>query len=145
MPRAILSAIVAIGAVVCCVSGLRAQPVTCAADAARDWMVETMAAGTSSAPIRPADCATVEQTPPDFSWPDHGPGARYEFSLTLPNGTTRRRVTARNWIAWDEALPPGVYQWRVRVLPGAGEVGDHVADLQRRHPVKVFRGQVEAS
>ena len=123
MPPAIRSAIAAIGVVVCCVSDLRAQPAACAADVARDWMVETLAAGTSSAPIRPAECATVGQTPPDFSWPDHGPGARYEFSLTFPSGTTRRRPTARNWIAWDEALPPGVYQWRVRVLTGTAADG----------------------
>src|SRR5437773_5827135 len=106
MPRAIRSAIAAIGVVLLCVADLRAQPATCADDAARDWMVETMAAGTSSAPIRPADCATVEQTPPDFSWPDRGAAARYEFSLTFPNGTTHRLPTARNWIAWGEALPP---------------------------------------
>jgi len=125
MPLAIRSAIAAIGVVLYCVSDVRAHPAACADDAARDWMVETTASGTSSAPIRPADCATVEQTPPDFSWPDHGQGARYEFSLTFPQGTTRRRITERNWIAWDEALPAGSYQWSVRVLTRTDEEGDN--------------------
>ncbi len=95
-----------------------AQGAACGGAAPSDWMASSRR---SSAPVRPTDCATVEQTPPDFSWPDHGPGARYEFRLTSPDGATRRRTTERNWIAWDEALAPGEYRWEVRLLPQSGQ------------------------
>lgn len=81
-----------------------------------DWMANVPLRD-SSAPVQPADGATVEQTPPDFSWPHRGPGVRYEFELVGPDGRAGRRATGHhNWIAWDEALPPGRYGWRVRAL-----------------------------
>lgn len=97
-----------------------AQAGACAAEASPDWM-SSVPLSRSSAPVRPADCAHVEQTPPDFSWPDHGPGSRYEFRLIHPDDAAKRRTTERNWIAWDEALPPGEYRWQVRLLPDKGE------------------------
>jgi len=68
--------------------------------------------------VRPADCAAVEQTPPDFSWPDHDPKARYTVTLTYPDGSARSLAAPQNWINWDEALPPGDYAWRVRLESG---------------------------
>lgn len=68
------------------------------------------------APMRPADCAVVEQTPPDFSWPAHGAGGPYRFALTFPNGKTELRNLNHNWIAWPAALAPGAYRWRVTVM-----------------------------
>jgi hypothetical protein len=67
----------------------------------------------SSARVRPADCATVEQTPPDLSWPDLSSDAQYQVTLTYPDGRTRSNTVAHNWINWDEVLPAGSYTWRV--------------------------------
>jgi hypothetical protein len=92
-------------------------------DGPPDWM-GTIPLSRSSAPVRPAGCARVEQTPPDFSWPDFGPGSRYEFRLTYPDGTARSSATERNWIAWSEALPPGEYRWQVRLVPKTGQGAD---------------------
>jgi hypothetical protein len=125
MPLCISFASAVCGMVFACAAAASARSTACADDDARDWMVETTASGASSAPIRPADRAIVEQTPPDFTWPDHGPDARYEFNLTFPQGVTRRRITERNWFAWDEPLPLGRYQWRVRVLTKSGANGDN--------------------
>jgi hypothetical protein len=65
---------------------------------------------------RPADCARVEQSPPDFSWPASAPGATYEFRLRYPDGRSRTVLTGRNWLAWPQVLPPGEYQWQIAVL-----------------------------
>ena len=78
------------------------------------------------APVRPADCATVEQTPPDFSWPARSGASQYRFALTFPTGKTEVRRVDHNWIAWPEALAPGAYRWRVTTMqegsPGSQEV-----------------------
>src|SRR2546426_2355477 len=79
-----------------------------------------MASTGSSAPVRPSDCATVEQTPPDISWPDLSSDAQYQVTLTYPDGGTQTRTAPQNWINWDEVLPPGNYTWRVRATNASG-------------------------
>jgi hypothetical protein len=109
-----------LGIVLCSAPDAEGQSAACTDQAIPDWML-SVPLSNSSAPVRPADCASVEQTPPDFSWPDHGPGSRYELKLSYPDGTARSATTERNWINWNEALPPGEYRWRVRLLPKTGE------------------------
>ncbi|HET6264546.1 MAG TPA: DUF4962 domain-containing protein [Usitatibacter sp.] len=70
------------------------------------------------APIRPADCAVVTQTPPELTWPPQDGRHTYVVSLTHPGGRTESRTTPENWIVWDRALPPGDYQWQVKVKDG---------------------------
>jgi hypothetical protein len=69
-----------------------------------------------AAMVRPRECSTVEQNPPDFSWPHVG-GGPYTVNLTFPDGHTESRVAANNWLNWDETLPAGSYVWTVT---GAG-------------------------
>ena len=90
----------------------------CVPDPTPDWISEVPMSASPVNP-RPADCAVVEQTPPDFSWPDHDPQARYTVTLTYPDGTSRNLAAPQNWINWDEALPAGDYAWRVRLESGA--------------------------
>ena len=70
-----------------------------------DWMT-AVPLQQSSAGIRPADGAEVEQTPPDFSWPALGPGASYRFVLRYPDGSEQSRTGGAHWLNWHEALPP---------------------------------------
>jgi hypothetical protein len=95
---------------------LAAQAQTCVPDTTPDWMAST----SSSAPIRPADCATVTQTPPDFSWPDLSSDAEYVVTLTYPDGHTRSNAVAQNWINWDEVLTTGSYTWQVQATSASG-------------------------
>src|SRR4051812_41055728 len=66
------------------------------------------------APVRPADCATVTQTPPEITWPPQNGKNTYTIALTLPDGKVETRTTSNNWLLWDRALPPGRYSWRVK-------------------------------
>ena len=66
-----------------------------------------------AAEIRPKHGATVEQTPPDFSWPDVGNDARYSVTLTHPDGRKRTVAAPQNYLNWDEPLAPGEYSWAV--------------------------------
>lgn len=77
-----------------------------------------------AAPIQPADCTTVAQTPPDFGWSDQGPGAKYRFTLFFPDGKSRTRDTDKNWMAWPESLEPGEYGWRVEVFRKTQSTGE---------------------
>lgn len=90
---------------------------SCVPDSTPDW-ISQVPMSASPVLVRPADCAVVVQTPPDFSWPDHDPKARYTVTLTYPDGSNRSRAAPQNWINWDEALPPGDYTWRVRLDSG---------------------------
>lgn len=67
------------------------------------------------APIRPLDCSTVTQTPPEFTWPPQQGNNTYALVLKLPNGQVHTRTTSRNWLLWDRMLPPGNYSWHVQV------------------------------
>jgi hypothetical protein len=100
---------------------LAAQGQPCLPDPAPDWISAVPASASTVIP-RPADCAVVEQSPPDFSWPDHDPQASYTVTLTYPGGASRSLAAPQNWINWDEALPPGDYTWRVRLESGGTEV-----------------------
>ncbi len=75
---------------------------------------------TQLAPVRPADCSTVTQSPPEFSWPPQSGENTYTVTLTLPGGKSETRKTSANWILWDQPLPPGAYTWRV-TSSGASE------------------------
>ncbi|HEX6267623.1 MAG TPA: heparinase II/III family protein [Burkholderiales bacterium] len=89
-----------------------------AAHADGDWLLVD---DPLAAEIRPADGATVEQTPPDFSWPDVDPRARYTVTLTYPGGKVRSLPAPQNYINWDEVLPPGRYKWTVTAAGPASE------------------------
>src|SRR5690349_1431044 len=67
------------------------------------------------APVRPADCSTITQTPPEFTWPPQDGPNTYVVSLVHPDGEREYRATKENWLVWDKALPPGEYRWQVEV------------------------------
>ena len=97
---------------------LAAQGQSCVPDPTPDWITQVPMSA-STVITRPADCAVVEQSPPDISWPDHDAQASYTVTLQYPDGSSRSLAAPQNWINWDEALPPGEYAWRVR-LESAG-------------------------
>jgi len=78
-----------------------------------DWM---SAADVWNMPVKPADGAICEQTPPDFSWPFRDWTRAYDFELTYPDGTIKNREVVGNWLLYDEKLEPGEYAWRVRPI-----------------------------
>src|SRR5689334_19802927 len=61
------------------------------------------------APVRPADCGTTAQTPPEFTWPPRKEDASYQVILKFPDGRAESRTTTHNWLLWNEALKPGTY------------------------------------
>src|SRR6188508_309316 len=75
-----------------------------------------------SAPVRPANCARVRQTPSEFTWPTVGPAptkdAYATITLTFPDGRKESQSTPYNWLAWDEPLPPGEYRWHLTRADG---------------------------
>jgi hypothetical protein len=83
----------------------------CAQDAPDDWMAVK---DPLAAQVRPRDCAAVEQTPPDFSWPDISRDARYEVTLTYPDGRKKTVAAPQNYLNWPEVLPAGRYSWKVK-------------------------------
>lgn len=83
----------------------------CAQDAPDDWMAVK---DPLAAQVRPRDCAAVEQTPPDFSWPDISRDARYEVTLTYPDGRKKTVAAPQNYLNWPEVLPAGRYAWKVK-------------------------------
>jgi uncharacterized protein DUF4962/heparinase II/III-like protein len=76
------------------------------------------------APVRPTDCLTLTQSPPEFTWPAQGGNTRFTYTLALthPDGHTETRATTQNWLAWDKVLPPGDYTWTLKSAPNH-EVG----------------------
>jgi hypothetical protein len=93
----------------------------CARDATADWM----SGDALAAQVRPGDCAEVEQTPPDFSWPDIGTDARfrdarYELTLTYPDGRKKTLAAPQNYLNWNEVLPAGEYSWQVKAASARG-------------------------
>jgi hypothetical protein len=89
----------------------------CVPGKAADWMAVSDAL---AAMVRPADCLTVQQTPPDFSWPDISRDAKYTLQLTYPGGQTKSLSAPQNWANWIEALPPGTYTWTVTATDSGG-------------------------
>jgi hypothetical protein len=67
------------------------------------------------APVRPPDCATTTQTPPEFTWPPRKGDDSYQVIVKFPDGRVESRTTPRNWLLWDQPLPPGTYTWQLRV------------------------------
>ena len=67
------------------------------------------------ASVRPADCATVLDGPPQFTWPMQDGRNTYTIALHFPDGHTETRSTSSNWLAWDRAVPAGNYTWSVSV------------------------------
>lgn len=88
--------------------------------AAADWISALTAADALAAPVRPADCSTAVQSPPDFGWPDLGAGARYALRLTYPDGRQRTLSAPANWLNWDERLAAGSYAWQIEATDAAG-------------------------
>jgi len=85
-------------------------PATCPAKS--DILVRSDA---TLAPVRPADCGLLSQTPPQFTWPPQNGRNTYTVLLTLPDGKVESRTTTRNWLMWDHPLPNGHYSWRLKV------------------------------
>jgi hypothetical protein len=133
-----------LGLVACAACGA-AQ--ACAPGSGSDWMA---ASHPLAQAIRPADCAVVQQTPPDFSWPEVANDARYEVTLTYPDGRQRSLRAPQNYLNWDEVLPAGAYSWHVKLngaqtsqersfIVGAGAVPfvvPETAELLRRLKAK---------
>jgi hypothetical protein len=65
--------------------------------------------------VRPPDCASTTQTPPEFTWPPRKGDESYQVILKFPDGRIESRSTTRNWLLWDQALPAGTYTWQLRV------------------------------
>lgn len=78
-----------------------------------------------AAAVRPADCLTVQQTPPDFSWPDISKDAKYTVDLIYPGGQAKSAPAPQNWLNWSEVLPPGTYTWTVTVADANGTRKSH--------------------
>ncbi|CAG4882946.1 protein of unknown function [Georgfuchsia toluolica] len=89
---------------------------TCTPSATVDWMVTP---NPNAQDIRPPDCVTVQQTPPDFRWPDVITSGGYQVTLTYPDGHIRTLPATQNWLNWDEVLPAGIYSWAVSYVGGA--------------------------
>jgi hypothetical protein len=83
-----------------------------------DWLSRAPA---SAMPAMPAHCETVDQTPPQFAWPDQGETG-YQLELRDARNQIVRHVVERNWLLLDTPLPEGVYFWRVKpvAIPGKG-------------------------
>ncbi len=77
-----------------------------------DWM---SAAPALAMPVMPAHCETVDQTPPQFAWPDQGE-TRYQLELRDARKRITHHVADRNWLLLDTPLPAGEYFWRVKPL-----------------------------
>ena len=92
-----------------------AQAQTCAPSSTRDWMVSS---DPLAQDIRPGDCATVEQTPPDFRWPEVIASGSYLLTLTYPSGATKVLTVPQNFANWNEKLSAGTYSWTVSYAGG---------------------------
>src|SRR5262245_8317299 len=75
-----------------------------------------------AAAVRPRDGAAVEQTPPDFGWPELARDAKYELTLTFPGGRKKTLPAPQNFLNWPEQLPPGTYTWQVKAVNSRGTV-----------------------
>ncbi len=69
------------------------------------------------APVQPADCSVITQSPPEFTWPPLEGKDTYTLTLTAPDGASESRSTTKNWLVWDKALAPGRYSWTMTSTP----------------------------
>jgi hypothetical protein len=97
-----------------------AQAQVCSPATTADWMVSAGSKDSLAAWVRPADCAVVTQSPPDFGWPDLSADAKYQVTLTYPDGHTKALPATINWINWTETLPAGYYAWTVQATNSSG-------------------------
>jgi len=67
------------------------------------------------APVRPVDCARLYDTAADFAWPE-ARAKSFVVTLRYPDGRVATAPTNTNWLAWEEALPPGEYTWTVTAV-----------------------------
>ena len=81
---------------VICAAAIQAHPANAACAGQSDFLVRS---DPLLAPVRPADCSRVYQSPPDFTWPPQGGSNTYTVSHTFPDGHTETVSTARNWLA----------------------------------------------
>lgn len=97
----------------------RAAEVKCAVQ--QDFLVRS---DPLLAPVRPTDCLTLTQSPPEFTWPPQGGTTKFTYTLILthPDGRSESRTTSQNWLVWDKVLPPGTYTWTMKSAPN-NEVG----------------------
>ena len=100
---------------------IAAIPAHAACGSQKDFLVRS---DPTLAPVRPPDCASVAQTPPEFTWPPANGENTYQVLLKFPDGRVEARTTAHNWLLWDAALPPGTYTWQVRVSGAMKELGE---------------------
>lgn len=77
-----------------------------------DWLSTAPAL---TMPAMPAHCESVDQSPPQFSWPDQGE-TRYQLELRDAQNRITQHVADRNWLLLDTPLPQGTYRWRVKPL-----------------------------
>lgn len=103
---------IALAFALACGSPAVARAQVCVPNSITDWMVTAFAEDPGTAAVRPADCATVQQNPPDFSWPDVT-GSSYTLNLTFPDGHVESRTAAQSWLDWNGTLPAGSYRWTV--------------------------------
>ena len=89
----------------------RAESARAGCGAQHDFLVRSDAL---LAPVRPADCSVVTQTPPEFTWPPLEGKYTYTLTLTGPDGASESRTTEKNWLVWDKALAPGKYSWTMK-------------------------------
>jgi hypothetical protein len=71
-------------------------------------------------PVMPGHCESVDQSPPQFAWPDQGE-TRYQLELRDAQNRVTRHVAERNWLLLDKPLPQGSYQWRVKPINASGK------------------------
>src|SRR3954466_8943561 len=98
-------------------------------EAQADWM---QSAPPLAAAVRPADGMTVQQTPPDFSWPEASKSASYTLNLTYPDGKTRSLPAPQNYANWNEILPPGKYRWTVSADGTTSDARTFVVDAESK-------------
>src|SRR3954469_478689 len=98
-------------------------------EAQADWM---QSAAPLAAAVRPADGMTVQQTPPDFSWPEASKTARYTVNLTYPDGKTRSLEAPQNYANWNEILPAGKYRWTVTADGTTSDARTFVVDAESK-------------
>jgi hypothetical protein len=93
------------------------------------------------APVRPADCETVAQTPPDFTWPPQQVHSSYTLALKFPDGHVEKNTTTRNFVTWPQALPPGAYSWSVKANGEASSCRRRRPNSWCRVPMPWWRGR----
>jgi hypothetical protein len=97
-----------------------AAQTACVPGTTSDWMSLKVTDDPFAQAIRPTECSTVLQTPPDFRWPDITSNASYQVTLTYPDGHKKTLTPQQNWINWDETLLPGTYLWQVTATSSGG-------------------------